>query len=258
MIRRQAILHQNHRAAGPARVRFGVSAILIASAMLACQPALTRADGSGDSLWSWADGAAGNRQFYLGGIVGADFATLDKFPDAPATVPNQSIFTAGGTAGVRFLRESGGLRLEFEGRGRDQVVETTVADFGSLTMRATDGWSAMVNIWRDFTIFEKLGVYGGGGIGSGGYRSTISGTGLGSLVSANDPVTNFAWQAGGGVFYEISPRATIDLGYRFFSISESTAGGEFLTIPFDYPTNFAASELLLQVRIYEPFRRWRQ
>ena len=92
MIRRQAILHQNHRAAGPARVRFGVSAILIASAMLACQPALTRADGSGDSLWSWADGAAGNRQFYLGGIVGADFATLDKFPDAPATVPNQSIF----------------------------------------------------------------------------------------------------------------------------------------------------------------------
>jgi opacity protein-like surface antigen len=77
------------------------------------------------------------------------------------------------------------------------------------------------------------------------------------LVSANDRVSNFAWQAGGGIIYDISQRASLDLGYRFFSISESTATGELIGVPFDYQTNFAASELLLQVRIYEPFRRWR-
>ena len=34
--------------------------------------------------------------------------------------------------------------------------------------RATDGWSVMSNIWRDWNLTRRLGVYGGGGIGTGG------------------------------------------------------------------------------------------
>ena len=37
------------------------------------------------------------------------------------TVPNQSLFTAGGTVGMRSFRKNGALRMEFEGRGRDVV-----------------------------------------------------------------------------------------------------------------------------------------
>ncbi len=239
--------------------RRGVSAAIVVSAVLGCSPAVSRAEDSYDSFMARLDQSGSCRQFYLSGIVGAAFATLDKVPGSPTTVPNQSIFTAGGTAGVRFLRDNGGLRLEFEGRGRDQASVTDGDSLGdSLTTRMTDGWSAMVNLWRDYKPYESLGLYAGGGIGGGGYRSTISGTGLGSLVTANDRVSNFAWQAGGGVFYEISPRATLDLGYRFFAIDQSTATADFIGVPFDYPTNFAASELLLQVRIYEPFRGWRR
>jgi opacity protein-like surface antigen len=232
-------------------------AILLALAAAAMAAAGGQAAESGESLLSRYGGDETNRQFYVAGIVGADFATLDKVPGNSTTVPNQSIFTAGGTLGMRFLRDDGAVRLEFEGRGRDQVLKT--ADLvGSVTTSGTDGWSAMVNVWRDYQLFDRFGLYAGGGIGGGGYRSVISGTGLGEFVSANDPVSNFAWQAGGGVFYEISQRATLDLGYRFFSISESTASGEFFGTSFDYPTNFAASELLLTFRIYEPFRGWRR
>lgn len=239
--------------------RLGLPVVLAATAAVACSPMVSRAEDSCDSFLSCCDEGGSCRQFYLGGIVGADFATLDKIPGNATTIPNQSIFTAGGTIGMRFLRDSGALRLEFEGRGRDQLVDTvTDPGIGSLTTRATDGWSAMVNLWRDYKPYESLGLYAGGGIGGGGYRSTISGTGLGSLFSGNDRVSNFAWQAGGGIIYDISQRASLDLGYRFFSISESTATAEFIGVPFDYPTNFAASELLLQVRIYEPFRRWRR
>ena len=44
-----------------------------------------------------------------------------------------------------------------------------------------------------------------------------------------------------------------------FSINEMTANGfSFIDArSFSYATNYAASELLLTVRIYEPFRRWR-
>jgi opacity protein-like surface antigen len=211
-----------------------------------------------DSCISCFDKDRSCRQFYLGGIVGADFATLDKVAGQPTTIPAQSLFTAGGTAGMRFLRDHGALRLEFEGRGRDQA-SVTVGDpaTDSITTRATDGWSAMVNVWRDYKPFENLGVYAGGGIGAGGYRWTIGGTGLGSNIEGNDRISNFAWQAGTGVFYDVSERATIDLGYRFFAVNESTAGYTILGSPVSDITNFAASELLLTFRIYEPFRSWR-
>ena len=238
--------------------RLGLPLVLAVTAAAACSPMVSLADDSCDSFLSCCDEGGSCRQFYLGGIVGADFATVDK-TSTGTSIPNDSLFTAGGTAGMRFLRENGAYRLEFEGRGRDQASLTDGDPAGdSLTLRATDGWSAMVNIWRDYKPYESFGLYAGGGIGAGGYRSTFSGTGIGSLITGNDRVSNFAWQAGGGIFYEISKRATIDLGYRFFSISESTATYEFIGIPVDYQTNFAASELLLSVRIYEPFRGWRR
>ena len=44
-----------------------------------------------DSFLSCCDTGSNCRQFYLGGIVGADFGTLDKIPGS-TTVPNQSLF----------------------------------------------------------------------------------------------------------------------------------------------------------------------
>ena len=236
----------------------GAPAVFLAFGVLAAVPALSRAEDSCDSFLSCCDQGSNCRQFYLSGIVGADFATFDKVSGSPTTVPNQSIFTGGAAAGVRYLRDNGALRLEFEGRGRDQVSATAGDAVNNITTRATDGWSAMVNVWRDYKPYDSFGLYAGGGIGAGGYRWTTGGNGIGSLVTGNDRISNFAWQAGGGLFYEISKRATIDLGYRFFSISESTAEFSFIGLPATAPTNFAASELLLQLRIYEPFRGWRR
>ena len=55
-----------------------------------------------DSFLSCCDTGKNCRQFYLGGIVGADFGTLDKVPGS-TTVPNQSLFTAGGTVGLSLI-----------------------------------------------------------------------------------------------------------------------------------------------------------
>ena len=252
---------QKRKMGGPAKgvfCSFGQPfGIVLLSSLVAFASGVVKAE-SCDSPLSCCDQGSNCRQFYLSGIVGADFATFDKVSGNPTTVPNQSIFTGGAAAGVRYLRDNGALRLEFEGRGRDQVSATAGDAVNNITTRATDGWSAMVNVWRDYKPYDSFGLYAGGGIGAGGYRFTIGGNGIGSLVSGNDRISNFAWQAGGGLFYEISKRATVDLGYRFFSISESTADWINVTGPVTTPTNFAASELLLQVRIYEPFRGWRR
>ena len=196
------------------------------------------------------------RRFYITGMLGPSFANLD-FAGFPDFSTSDTVFAAGGAVGVSFERERGRLRVEVEGMGRD-TYSGPIPLAPELKFITTNNWSVLTNVWRDFMLTERFGIYGGGGIGAGGYRL---GQAFGNeRLYVDDPAAAFAWQAGGGIFYEISQRATLDLGYRFFSISESTATGESIIGggPFTYPTNFAASELLLTLRIYEPFRGWRK
>ena len=71
-----------------------------------------------DSFLSCCDTGGNCRQFYLGGIVGADFGTFTKVPGNPTAVPNQS-FTGGGTVGMRSL-----LIMEHGVLNSKVVVET--------------------------------------------------------------------------------------------------------------------------------------
>ena len=218
-----------------------------------------------DSFLSCCDTGENCRQFYLGGIVGANFGTYIK-EDTFTYLPNQSLFSAGGTLGMRSLRENGAWRFEFEGRGRDQISGTvTIPQFdpATLNVEAVNGWSAMVNIWRDYNVVGDVDIYAGAGIGAGGYRAKILGETVPTVtfINGNDNVSNFAWQAGGGVIYNATNRFALDLGYRFFSIGDTAANytTSLVTPPatLSYQTNYSASELLLTLRIYEPFRRWR-
>ena len=206
-----------------------------------------------------------SRRFYITGIIGASFGTLQSgginnegnFPNTGRAT--DSLLTAGGAIGTAFDRDNGMLRLEVEGRGRDALQGSTNS-FEPPTptffysVRASDGWSVMTNAWRDWYLTERLGFYGGGGIGAGGYRLSVDD----SVVSGYGHVDGFAWQAGTGTTYRITNRTTIDLGYRFFdTVSDSlplTLGGPGGPPAGSYVSNFYASELLLSVRIYEPFR----
>lgn len=212
------------------------------------------------------DGCCG-RRWYVSGIVGASFATLSSGGTNTAEGPfenlgssSDSLFTAGGALGMAFARPGGQLRAEVEGRGRDKFVGQTQgfqppAPTTPYDVEAADGWSVTANLWRDFSIAERFGLYGGGGVGGGGYRLSVTD----GLVSGYDQVGGFAWQAGGGIIYQVNSRVTLDLGYRFFQIADTTVGLEDLATggtAGTYRSMFSASELLLTVRIYEPFSRW--
>ncbi len=206
-----------------------------------------------------------SRRFYITGIIGASFGTLQSggintegnFPNTGRAT--DSLLTAGFAGGMAFDRANGLLRLEVEGRGRDALQGSTNS-FEPPTpsyfysVRAADGWSVMTNAWRDWYLTERLGFYGGGGIGAGGYRLTVNDT----VVSGYGHVGGFAWQAGTGTTYQLTEWTTIDLGYRFFdTVSDSlplTVIGSGGAPAGSYVSNFYASELLLSVRIYEPFR----
>ena len=96
-----------------------------------------------------------------------------------------------------------------------------------------------------------------------GQGAVRAGLVAGTPPRGNQPSTvggQIAWQAGGGLIYDVSNRMAVDLGYRFFTLGDNRVGtlsGLPPTVPGSYLTNYSANELLLTIRIYEPFRRWR-
>lgn len=235
-----------------------------------------------DSVWDEvplervASTRIAQERLYVTGMLGESFATLAE-PLYQEVVGgggiNRSVLTAGGAVGIASERENGRLRLEVEGRGRDDVtahlsppLPGAIANFD---WAAADGWSALLNVWRDFTVSEQVDLYFGGGVGGGGYRYSMAGSlssssGPGPVLSygSNAQVASFAWQAGGGVIWNLSDRVAFDVGYRFFSIDQSpaTLTGYFEGTPIGsivLRQQYTASELLFGLRIYEPFRRWR-
>lgn len=189
------------------------------------------------------DGAT--RRFYVAPIIGASWGTF-VYPTQPFSQNEYAeSFTAGGAVGVAFSRPRGQWRVEVAGRYRDGIRN----EFGQ---ESTDNWSVLCNAWRDFSVTKKLGLYGGGGIGAGGFRWFSDVVYPGQSIIANDQQAAFAWQAGGGMIYAVSDRVSLDLGYRFYSMNEVAS-----YIPSNdglYDAQFSANELLFQVRIYEPFR----
>lgn len=222
--------------------------------------------------------SAPSQQFYVAGIVGSSFATMTNsgtYEFSPGNfissrgACNDSLLTGGGALGMALSRRNGRLRFEIEGRDRGVLTGDTAVDvsLGSsaiiqqpATATATDAWSVMANIWRDWNVTKSVGVYGGGGIGFGGYQYAAS-TDPTAFFPANTSgnVNTFAWQVGTGVTWAASDRITFDLGYRFFSYGNGeTPLVETTTPPASFYGNavsaFTASELLFTLRIYEPFR----
>lgn len=204
-------------------------------------------------------------RFYLAGITGASFATLTATDAPSATGP---LFTSGGAAGLAFEMLDRAWRLEAEGRARDPIVKTTAldSDLSTSTLTGSGGWSAMVNLWRDYDVTERLTAYAGGGIGGGGYQFGVNQqypVQDVTVIGANT-VGGFAWQVGGGLAFALTDRITLDLGYRFFELSSGSATAQATQSGLPLPdgtatfnSGFSASELFFAIRIYEPFRRWR-
>ncbi len=211
---------------------------------------------------SWDDIPEGpDRRFYLTSILGADFGTLSVGDGPNATDP---LFTTGAAVGMAFERPQGWFRTEFEARYRDPV-SSTVRDpglGGTASVTARDGWSTMINAWRDLEVTDRVALYLGGGIGGGGYTVAFDGglPALGVTLSGTTAVTGFAWQAGGGASWLVTERIALDLGYRWYGVDGGPATIDVATPIFSFSdsigTHYGASELLFSLRVYEPFRRW--
>ena len=214
----------------------------------------------GACAWAAGSAHAAESRFYVAPLIGPSWSALTL--DGSDAALDRNLFTAGGAAGVAIDRPGGRARLEFEARYRDGYAVEDAAPGISARLETSDNWSTLVNLWRDVLVTDQTGIYAGGGIGAGGYgiAMNIDATIL-RLDGASRPA-DFAWQLGGGVFHDLSDRVTLDLGYRFYSVADgmlpltATFGGSPVGTT-SVVSSFAASEMLLSIRVMEPFRGWR-
>ncbi len=191
------------------------------------------------------------RRFYITGLWGPSAATLDDSEPGASFDTSATIFTAGIAGGVALERERGRLRLEAEWLQRDFFRGDVPSFPGSppnASVVAIENWSVLANVWRDFMVTEKFGCYGGGGIGGGGMTSF----GEIARVPQTDTFTSsaFAWQAGGGVLYELTDQVTFDISYRWYQVNSLSGPGFGTNNDF----RFAASQVMFSLRMFEPLR----
>ena len=193
------------------------------------------------------------RRFYLTSIVGGSFLVV-----SPNNTPSACL-TGGGAVGLALERSNGRIRLEAEGRYRGPLEQTYLGfnenflprdpnPIGIVAAKNFGGWSVLANVWRDFRLTDQLDLYGGGGIGATGFETSFQQIDVTRPFPATSRYnTEFAWQIGVGGIWNVSERVAFDVSYRLFGTGwtitrESLSAG------------FPRNEILLSLRIYEPFR----
>lgn len=201
-----------------------------------------------------------DRRFYLTGIVGGSFLVLSA-DQSPA-----SSLTAGAAIGAALERSNGRVRLELEGRYRDPIEQTFIGFnrepprlgpgpippkpdlVGTMQAKSYGGWSVLANVWRDFRVTDSFDVYGGVGIGAAGFETSFQQ--IDTVTPAPKTIayrTEYAWQFGVGGIWNVSDRVALDVSYRLFGLGWTITAD-------DIAYGFLRNEILLSLRIYEPFR----
>jgi outer membrane protein OmpA-like peptidoglycan-associated protein len=126
---------------------------------------------------------------------------------------------------------SQGFRVEIEGAYRDNDFDSNV--FTILTVLGptvptsvsgtVSGWSAMINAFKDFQTNSVLTPYIGVGAGATGrgmeFQFDPATCSSAVLCSVDDSQTSFAYQAIGGLSFDVTDNLQVFADYRFFAVN---------------------------------------
>lgn len=161
----------------------------------------------------------------------AKYSLLDSDVSAggyDVTTVDEDVAGFGVAVGIAYKDPSGMLRTELEyNKNGNSTKSYGVIDFEVETQ------SVMLNTYYHLPTGSALTPYIGGGIGVSHIKGTAELMGLSGSIKK----TNFAWQAGAGISYDLTKNFALDLGYRYMDygdfekdgVSLDTTAHEFYT-----------------------------
>ena len=152
-------------------------------------------------------------------------------------------WAAGASAGYSFAN---GLRPELELDHRSNHLDHDGVGLDHGLDRAD---SAFANLWYDIKVpsgfFSVVHPYLGGGVGA--VRSGYHNANLGGFPLASDYATEFGYQAGGGLNYDVTRHLTLGLDYRHVWSNRGSFAAPFAAGP-PIDQRYLANTALLSVR----------
>ncbi len=129
--------------------------------------------------------------------------------------------------GFRSKQKLTGIPAEYEGTLVGDPVNTPPEDIDDPLNTSIRSLTLMFNLYRDLGRWGPVVPYIGAGIGMAfNEMSEVYFTGNPNLVNRieGNEETSFAWSVMAGVAYQISPRAILDLGYRYIDLGDIESG----------------------------------
>jgi opacity protein-like surface antigen len=162
---------------------------------------------------SWAQ--SGPQNFYLSGNIGFGIRPDSSTNTLPVDIQNDPAFVINGAVGATLnpmIRVEGEIGYHFN-----------TADLSPFANEFTFSMvSFMANGYFDIPTNSPLRPYLGGGIGFG-----LAGVEDETLADSTDSDMVGAFQLMAGVGYDITPKATLTFGYRYFT----TTDPDFFVLP---------------------------
>lgn len=156
--------------------------------------------------------------FYLGAHVGGGRSIIDWTYDLGGTADHEGEGVLGGAqAGYNFQSDNWvfGLEADISASGIDGDTDCPNPAF---TCSSDAKWLSTVRGRVGYS-FDKLLVYGTGGLGIGRFEmSTDNGAG----TSGSTTKTDTGWVAGAGVEYAISPRWSVKAEYMYYDFGKTS------------------------------------
>jgi opacity protein-like surface antigen len=165
----------------------------------------------GDLGWSWArDAEMVDKNFGLDGFI---FNSAGTGPGVVNDIGDSYVLGIG--LGARLSPMFRG-DIVYSYRGGYQLDDTD--QFGDSFSGDVTSHSVMANVYWDipFTMTGFQPFVGAGAGWAGNHMKNVSTADGGVFLLPEGEVSNFAWQAMGGVSFSVSPQATLDVFYRYF------------------------------------------
>lgn len=210
----------------------GFKIALLAAASVFAVAAAARADDSGPDLTlsnGWYVAGSAGLAFYQNSANRSGTTSFDLSTDPGFAVTGAvgkelgNGFRAEGELGYRQFAMDHGTVYRPGGMG----IST-----GSASGNA-NAFSVMGNGYHDFSTNGPIKPYVGAGIGVA--RVALSDVTVGGANAVNDSDTVFAYQGMAGFSYQLTPRATVYTGYRYFATLDprfNDAAGQRITSEF--------------------------
>jgi OOP family OmpA-OmpF porin len=210
-------------------------------ALLVAAPAIAIASGAHAADANDSDLAQSNG-WYMSASLGLAFMENSSNRSGTANFdlsPSNPGFAVTGALGKELgngFRAEGELGYRQIGMDHGTVYSTggTGISTGPASGNA-NAFSVMGNGYYDFATDTPIKPYVGAGVGFA--RVALSEVGVGAGSAVNDSDVAFAYQAMGGVSYQLTPRGTLFTEYRYFAVDDprfndaagQRVGSEFMT-----------------------------